>query len=128
MNESTRNATIPDGAERGGLLAWQWSLHRDGHADRRNLLVHALTVPLFVAGSAAAVLSPLTGWIALAGVALMFAAIALQGRSHRLERTRPVPFRSRADLMARLFAEQWVTFPRFVLTGGFARAWRAAAR
>ena len=27
-------------------------------------------------------------------------------------------------LLARIFAEQWITFPRFVLGGGFARAWR----
>ena len=30
------------------------------------------------------------------------------------------------DWAARLFVEQWVTFPRYVLSGGFARAWREA--
>jgi hypothetical protein len=47
---------------------------------------------------------------------------------HRFEPEPPAPFRSRLDFAARLFSEQWVTFPRFVLSGGFARAWRAAGR
>src|SRR5881628_3260664 len=32
----------------GGLLRWQWSLYAAGHHDRRNLLVHAATNPLFL--------------------------------------------------------------------------------
>ena len=26
----------------------------------------------------------------------------------------------------RFFVEQWITFPRYVLSGGFSRAWREA--
>jgi len=63
----------------GRLLAWQWSLYRDGHRERRNLAIHAAPVPLFLAGTCALVLSPFVG-----------------------------------------------TFPRFVLSGGFAQAWRRA--
>jgi hypothetical protein len=66
------------------------------------------------------------GWLALAGVAAMAGAMAAQGRTHRLEATPPAPFRGPADVLARIFVEQWVTFPRYVLGGGFARAWRAA--
>jgi hypothetical protein len=51
--------------------------------------------------------------------------MAVQGRGHRLEKNAPVPFRGPLDVLARIFVEQWVTFPRFVLSGGFARAWRA---
>jgi len=28
---------------------------------------------------------------------------------------------------ARIFLEQWITFPRFVLSGGWYHAWRARA-
>jgi len=35
----------------GGLLRWQWSLYADGHNNRRNLLLHAATNPLFLAGT-----------------------------------------------------------------------------
>jgi hypothetical protein len=111
----------------GGLLRWQWSLYPDGHHDRRNLMIHAVTNPLFLAGTCALVASPLTGVaFAVTGPLAMIAAMAAQGRGHKLEQKPPVPFRGPGDLIARFFAEQWVTFPRFVLTGGFAAAWRAA--
>jgi hypothetical protein len=109
----------------GGLARWQWSLYPDGHRDSRNLLIHALTVPLFEAGTLALVLSPwLSAWLAPAGVVAMAGAMAAQGRGHGLEVTRPVPFRGPGDVLARIFVEQWWTFPRYVLSGGFARAWR----
>lgn len=110
-----------------GLLAWQLKLYPDGHRDRRNLLVHALTVPLFLTGTltllGGALVAP---WTPLAGLAAMATALVAQGRGHKREATAPVPFRGPGDVLARLFVEQWVTFPRFVLGGGFARAWRAA--
>jgi hypothetical protein len=111
----------------GGLLRWQWSLYPAGHRDRRNLLVHALTNPLFLAGTCALVSSPFTGLRgALAGLGALVVAVAAQGRGHKLEASAPVPFRGPADVAARLFVEQLVTFPRYVLSGGFAAAWRAA--
>ena len=110
-----------------GLLAWQWSLYRDGHRDRRNLALHAATVPLFLAGTCAVLLSPFAGAAAgIAGGAAMLAAVAAQGRGHSTEATRPVAFRGPGDFLARFFAEQWITFPRFVLSGAFSRAWRSA--
>jgi hypothetical protein len=116
-------------ARAGGLLAWQWSIYREGHRDRRNLALHAATAPLFVAGTCAVALSPLAGaGLAIAGAAAMIAALAAQGRGHKVEVNRPVPFRGPADFAARFFLEQWVTFPRFVLSGAFAQAWRGAER
>ncbi|WNG50410.1 terminase [Archangium minus] len=110
-----------------GLLSWQWNLYPDNHCDRRNLLLHALTVPLFQLGTVLLVTSPVTSpWLALPGVVAIVSALALQGRGHRFETVSPVPFRGFFDVVARLFVEQWVTFPRFVLSGGFARAWRSA--
>ncbi len=101
-------------ARSGGLLRWQWSLYRDGHRDRRNLAIHAATVPLFLAGAG----------VAVAGGAAMLLTVAAQGRGHAGEAARPVRFRGPGDFVARFFVEQWVTFPRFVLSGGFAEAWR----
>jgi hypothetical protein len=114
--------------ERGqGIVAWQWALYRDGHGDRVNLLIHALTAPVFLMGTCALALAPLGhGWLAVAGAGAMAGAIALQGRTHRREPTPPVPFAGPADVVARIFVEQWITFPRYVLSGEFARAWRAA--
>jgi hypothetical protein len=115
--------------DRGGsLLAWQWSRYPAGHRDRRNLMVHALTVPLFQVGTIAVVMAPfVSGWLALLGLAAMGGVMVLQGRTHRLERNAPVPFRGPGDVLARIFAEQWITFPRYVATGEFGEAWRAGA-
>jgi hypothetical protein len=111
-----------------GLLAWQWGLYAEGHRDRRNLVVHILTVPVFQLGSLTLLLAPvMSGWLAVAGLGAMVGAMALQGRTHRLEAVPPVPFSGPLDVLARIVVEQWVTFPRFVLSGGFARAWRGHA-
>jgi hypothetical protein len=114
---------------RGGLLAWQWTHYPSGHRDRRNLVVHALTAPLFLAGTATAVLGAVwvPWWAIVAGLGAAGLAVALQGRGHRREKTPPLAIRGPLDLAARLFAEQWITFPRYVLSGGFARAWRESA-
>jgi hypothetical protein len=117
------------GTREGGLLGWQWSIYPDGHRDRKNLAVHAATVPLFLAGTCLVAAAPVAGpGLAIAGLAAMATSVLLQGRGHAREAVRPVPFLGPTDVVARLFVEQWVTFPRFVLSGGFARAWRGAAR
>ena len=111
-----------------GLLAWQWSLYTGNHQDRRNLLLHVLSVPVFQLGTVMLATSPLTSLVwAVPGLVGMGLAMAVQGRGHRLETTAPVPFRGPLDVVSRIFVEQWVTFPRFVLSGGLSRAWRAAS-
>jgi len=111
----------------GGLLAWQFRNYPNGHRDRRNLALHALTQPLFLLGTCALLLSPLLGARLLAfAVPALIAPLAVQGLGHGMEPNRPSPFLGPGDYLARLFVEQWITFPRFVLGGGFARAWRAA--
>jgi len=108
-----------------GLLAWQWSLYSYAHQERRNLAVHALTAPLFILGTCALPLAALlrVPWLAGCGLGVMLAALVLQGRTHKREKTPPAPFRGPLDVVARFFAEQWITFPRYVLSGEFARAW-----
>jgi hypothetical protein len=117
-----------DDERTGGLLAWQRAGYPVGHTQRRNLILHALTVPLFWAGTLDSIAAPLLrAWAMLPlGLVLIVAALVAQGRGHAGERQRPVPFRGPADFVARFFVEQWITFPRFVLSGGFARAWRAS--
>jgi hypothetical protein len=54
----------------------------------------------------------------------MAVSMALQGRGHRGEVNPPVPFSGAGNALARIFLEQWITFPRFVLTGGWWQAFR----
>jgi len=105
-------------------MAWQWGHYAPGHTVRANLLIHILTVPLFEFGTVALLSSPLFGPVsALVGLVLMVGAMAAQGRGHAMEPQPPQPFRGPLDVVARIFLEQWLTFPRYVLSGDFTKAW-----
>lgn len=112
----------------GQLLRWQWDGYPRYHQSRSNLLLHIAVVPLFLAGNVAVVAALIErSWlVAAAGVASMVISIALQGRGHGVESNPPEPFSSPVNALSRIFLEQWVTFPRFVLSGGWLRALRAA--
>ena len=111
-------------AERaGGTLAWQWRGYSRYHRDRLNLLIHMMAVPAFIAGTLAAVTQALQAQWFGASVAIAFAAVAfaVQGIGHKREQIPPEPFAGAKDFAARVFAEQFITFPRFVLAGLWAR-------
>ena len=110
------------------LLAWQWEGYAQYHQSRANLLMHIVLVPLFLAGNLALIAGAMRqDWIeVVAGVACTLLSIALQGRGHRGEPVPPVPLSSPFNALARIFLEQWITFPRFVLSGGWSRALREA--
>jgi hypothetical protein len=111
-----------------GLLAWQWKQYPSGHTRRMNLVIHILTVPVFQLGTLLLLASLVMGpRVALIGLGLMTAAMAAQGRGHAAEPQPPARFRGPLDVLARILAEQWLTFPRFVRSGGFGRAWEASS-
>jgi hypothetical protein len=112
----------------GELLRWQWQGYPNYHRSRFNLLLHIVLVPIFIAGSilllvALAEHSLLVGAASAIG---MLASIVLQGWGHRAERVPPEPFTGPLNAIARIFLEQWITFPRFVFSGDWLRAVRAA--
>ena len=111
------------------LLAWQWSGYPRNHASRTNLLLHIVAVPTVLLGNVALVvgLVQLSPAPIVAGLLATVLGVAAQGRGHRLEAVPPEPFTGPANAVSRLFLEQWVTFPRFVLSGGWARALKGAA-
>ncbi len=112
------------------LLPWQWRDYARNHQDPRNLLLHIVAVPVFMAGTLLAVYGVLRLSLpALAlGVLLAALSMALQGRGHRFEAERPAPFEGPADIAGRIVAEQWITFPRYVLSGQWWQALRQNAR
>lgn len=109
-----------------GLLAWQWQNYAANHRHPTNLVIHIVTVPLFWLGAASVVTAPFSGWAGLGGLVPMLLGAALQGRGHKLEAAAPQPFRSPFDAVKRLWWEQWITFPRYVLSGQWSAARRAA--
>ena len=105
----------------GKFLQWQWTGYSAAHRNRTNLLIHLVAVPLFMASTLLAVyaLVRLSLPILAAAAFCFLVSLILQGRGHKLEETAPEPFKGSLDFILRLFAEQWITFPRFVLTGGW---------
>jgi hypothetical protein len=112
------------------LVQWQWRGYPANHAGRANLLIHLFVVPLFLAGNIGLVIALVERWPlwAIASALAMIVSVALQGAGHRREKVPPEPFTSRANAVARIFVEQWITFPRFVLSGGWFRALRDDVR
>ena len=108
------------------LLRWQWEGYSRYHQSRFNLLLHIVLVPLFLVSNVALLVAFFQrSWLVGIGArVLMVFSIALQGRGHRKEPVPPEPFTSPSNAVSRIFLEQWVTFPRFVLSGGWLRALR----
>lgn len=111
------------------LLDWQWSDYADKHRHRTSLLIHIVAVPVvwWAAVQAFGALMLLLLGVPGAFRMLFWAAVLIglslfaQARGHALEASPPEPFGSPAEALRRLVAEQFVTFPRFVLTGGWLR-------
>jgi len=100
------------------FLRWQWDGYPRVHRSRTNLLIHIVVVPLFVLGNIGLVAAVLSRSLPLGAVSVvtMFVSVALQGRGHKQEQVPPEPFTGPANAVSRIFLEQWVTFPRFVLS------------
>jgi hypothetical protein len=109
-----------------GLLRWQWDGYSRYHCSRFNLLLHIVVVPLFLLGNVVLVVALVQrSWLAaLGGTAAMLISVALQGRGHRTEVVPPEPFTGSLNAVSRISLEQWVTFPRFVLSGNWVKALR----
>jgi len=114
---------------RRDLLSWQYQGYPEFHRNRTNLLLHIVAVPAFVLSFAGLVLAALTLHWAQTAAALVGMAVSflVQGVGHQREATPPIPFSGPGDAISRILAEQFVTFPRFVGSGGFGRALKAAA-
>jgi hypothetical protein len=100
------------------------------HRHRANLLIHIVAVPLFLLSNLALVLAVfLPGtylWWAV-GVMLAVYSLLMQRRGHALEALPQPAAGSAAAALRRFLREQYVTFPRFVLGGGWWRSLRRAS-
>lgn len=105
----------------GGIIAWQWRYYAAWHQDRVNLLLHMATVPLFIAGLLAAARQAFFGeWFGASMAAvLLLLAFAIQSLGHLREAARAPDAGNPYDWLRRVLTEQCITFPRFVLSGGW---------
>jgi len=107
----------------GGLLAWQFRDYAERHQDKLNLWLHLYSVPAFIAGSAAvfANLMALHWFGAAVSACFVLAAVGIQALGHLRESRPAPPVEGLVDGVRQMVAEQFVTFPRFVLSGGWMR-------
>ena len=112
------------GKRHPNLPAWQWRQYPQNHQHPTNLALHMIAVPLFIIGFLLVVSGVFSLSLAslAVGVVGILAGLALQRHGHNLEAQASEPFSDRKDAVQRLVVEQFVTFPRFVLSGGW---WRA---
>lgn len=105
-----------------------WSDYERVHANRRNLRIHLLAVPLFDISFAAALifLASANFLAAIISFLAAFVSMILQGIGHSKEAIEPRPFEGPLDFLQRWFAEQYFTFPMFVLAGRWLRQYKAA--
>ncbi len=108
------------------LLRRQHSGYPRYHGSRHNLLLHAVAVSVFIAANIGllACLLQARFLAATACLAIMLVSVALQGRGHRCETLPAEPFTGPVNAVLRILLEQWINFPRYVLGGGWIRAWR----
>ena len=105
-----------------------WNDYEPVHADRRNLCIHLIAVPLFaIALPAALILLARAELIpAILSLPLVLASMVFQGVGHAKESVPPRPFKGPPDFLKRWFSEQYFIFPLFVLTGRWWRQFQAA--
>jgi len=103
-----------------------WDSYRKHHRHPTNLLLHLLAVPLFILSSLVLLIGLLQlSFVAqITGVIGLVAAVALQRHGHLYEVHQDDPEDDSQDGLKHLLLEQFITFPRFVISGEWWRAWR----
>lgn len=100
------------------------------HKNPTNLLIHLITVPLFVLFFVAAVWMLLKGNV-VAGILLLLGpmlSLAAQSYGHKREAVPPLPFTGAGNFIRRIMTEQFFGFWIFLFSGDCLRAMRASAR
>jgi hypothetical protein len=116
------------------LVDQQWSDYADRHRDKTHLMLKIVAVPLAwlaviqAFGALLLLLLPgVPGFGALAWAFVMIAvSVFLQVRGAALEASKPKPFAFTKDTALWFAADDFVNFPRFVLTGEWLRNLKGA--
>jgi hypothetical protein len=106
------------------LMHRQWEAYPRYHRARANLIIHIFAVPLFLIGNIGIAVTFIEQSPGIAIVSVVFVALSmiLQRFGHGLEKLPSEPFTSPGNAVSRILMEQWVTFPRFLVSGAWLRA------
>lgn len=107
-------------------LEWQLNGYSKYHQSRLNLWIHIVAVPTFISATMSLVsaLFRLDITSAIYAVLIMAVSFSVQGLGHSKEANPSVPFDGPTNAIVRIFLEQFVSFPRFFVSGG----WYAALK
>ncbi len=110
------------------LMKWQWAGYAQYHQSRKNLLIHIVFVPTFIIAFVGLLLAVVRLDFAQMLVALLITlgSFALQGLGHNKEANPSQPFSSIHNAVLRILCEQFYSFPKFVFSGQWYRAFRAS--
>jgi hypothetical protein len=117
------------------IVEKQWGDYADRHRNRNDLLIHLIGVPIVWVGAfqlLGGLLLVLLGVPGAFGM-LVWAAVLIggslfvQARGHAMEGVEPEKFADAGDFAKRMLAEQFINFPRFVLSGRWLANFQAAS-
>ncbi|NVK39734.1 MAG: terminase [Oceanospirillaceae bacterium] len=110
------------------LLEYQSKGYRKVHSARLNLMIHIIAVPFFVIGVLALVFSliNLSSVNAIASILTIILSFGAQGFGHSKEEFAAEPFSSPKQAVVRIFLEQFITFPKYVIFGGWYSAFKSS--
>ncbi len=113
---------------RRDLVQWQWEGYSQFHGSRMNLLIHVFAVPMFILSTLNAVWATVNAqwFFASSSIGGMLIAFMAQAVGHAQEKNPAIPFDGPLDAVTRIFVEQFFNFPRFVVSGGWLKAYRSA--
>lgn len=116
------------------LLEAQWSDYPERHRNKANLMIHIVAVPLVWLAAIQVLGGLMLTLIGVGGFKVIFwalvqagVAVFAQSWGNGMEAVKPAPFAPTKDYAIALAAEQFVTFPRFVLTGEWLKNLQAAS-
>lgn len=103
------------------LIKWQSEGYTKFHKSKLNLWVHILAVPIFIIAFFSLVISAFNfnGLQFLFSLMLIIISIVSQGIGHSKEVYAPEKFTGPVNAITRILLEQFYTFPKFVLNGGW---------
>ncbi len=104
----------------------QWADIGVIHSSRLNLIIHVFAVPTFIIGIVGLIYSLVNLRIIeiVSFVLMMAVSLLVQSYGHSREKVRSAPFAGPMDALSRILIEQFINFPRFLMTG----KWYAALR
>lgn len=111
------------------LIEAQWSDYADRHRNRTNLLIHIVAVPVFWLGALQALGGALLLLLGVPGafgmlfwaVVFMGGALFAQAHGNSMEGRPPPRMGDSKEYVRRVVAEQFINFPRFVVSGSWYR-------